>query len=264
MPKLDQIQKIALSGLLLALTIVFTRFLSIQNIPIIPFVRISLGPCLIIFSSLLLGPIYGGIVGGLSDILGIVLVPNALGYGINPFFTVVYTLLGILPWVIYKLVIRIKNEKVLYFFSIGSLSSLFIFLFIFLMIKSDIVLFSKAYHFEWWVKLIILVTTFVFTVATSVGLIFINKYFKNKYKDKLVSPYKVAFISVLSELIVLLILNTIVKQIFFKSDFLIIFFSQAIVFFINIALDTFVISLLSILVSKVFKSKEINLEKERN
>ena len=255
MIKLDHIQKIALSGLLLALTIIFTRFLSIQNIPIIPFVRISLGPCLIIFSSLLLGPIYGGIVGGLSDILGIVLVPSALGYGINPFFTVVYTLLGVLPWVVYQLVKKIKNEKILYFLSVGTLSSLFVFLLFFLIFTSDITLFGKSYHFEWWVKLIILVSSFIFSVATSIGLIFINNYFKKKYEDKLISPYKIAFVSSVSELLVLLIINTIVKQIFFNSDFLIIFFSQAIVYFINIALDTFVISLLSILVSKVFKRK---------
>ena len=89
--KIDSVQRIAIGGLLLALIIIFTRFLSFQNIPLIPFVRISIGPALIIFASLLLGPIYGGIIGGLSDILGILLVPNALGYSINPFFTLIYT-----------------------------------------------------------------------------------------------------------------------------------------------------------------------------
>ena len=61
--KLDTVQKITLSGIFLALVIIFTRFLAIQYIPVIPFVRISLGPALIIFSSLLLGPVYGGIIG---------------------------------------------------------------------------------------------------------------------------------------------------------------------------------------------------------
>lgn len=251
-----------MSGLLLALTIIFTRFLSIQNIPIVPFVRISLGPCLIIFSSLLLGPFYGAIVGGLSDILGIVLVPSALGYGINPAFTVVYAVLGILPWVIYKLVKIIRRENIFYFFSVGTLSSLFVFLLFFFIFKSEITLFGSTYTFVWWTKLIILVTTFILTVATSIGLIFINKYFRKKYSSLSISPYKIAFISVVAELLVLLIANSIVKYVFFRSDFLVIFFSQAIVFFINIALDTFVISLLCILASKVFKNKESNIEKE--
>ena len=103
--------KICFSGLLLALIIIFTRFLSLQNIPVLPFVRISFGPGLIIFASLFLGPIYGGAIGGLSDILGIVLVPSALGYGINPWFTLVYTLLGVLPWCLLKLFNIIKNKS---------------------------------------------------------------------------------------------------------------------------------------------------------
>ena len=62
--KLSQVQKICLSGILLALIIVFTKVLSVQNLPALPFVRISIGPALIIFTSLILGPVYGGSVGG--------------------------------------------------------------------------------------------------------------------------------------------------------------------------------------------------------
>ena len=256
MIKLDPIQKIALSGLLLALTIIFTRFLSIQNIAILPFVRISLGPCLIIFSSLLLGPIYGAVVGGLSDILGIVLVPSMLGYGINPWITAVYTLLGVLPWLIYFLFKRIKHDKIFYILTVSFMGAILLFLIIFLSFVSDITLFGKDYHFEWWLKLIIIVSALILTAATSVGLIFINKFFQKKYQGAYVIPYKIAFVSVLSEFFVLLILNSIVKQYFFQTDFLIIFFSQSIVFFINIALDTFVITLLSMLVKRVFKNRE--------
>ena len=75
--KISQVQKITLSALFLALIIILTRITPLQNIPVIPWIRISLGPALIIFSSLILGPIYGAIVGALSDILGIVLFPNA-------------------------------------------------------------------------------------------------------------------------------------------------------------------------------------------
>ena len=262
MIKLDQIQKIALSGLFLALTIIFTRFLSIQNIPVIPFVRISLGPCLIIFSSLLLGPIYGAVVGGLSDILGIVLVPSALGYGINPWFTIVYTFLGIFPWLIYFLFKKIKQDKIFYILTVSFMACLIIFLIVFLSIVSDITLFGKDYHFEWWMKLIIVFSTIILGGITSVGLIFINKYFRKKYQGTFIFPYKIAFVSVLSEFFILLILNSIVKQIFFDTDFLFIFFSQSIVFFVNISLDTYMITLLSILAKRVFKNRESISEKK--
>ena len=141
MIKTSLIQKITLSGLLLALTIIFTRFLSIQNIPVIPFVRISIGPALIILTSLLLGPICGLVVGAGSDILGIVLVPNALGYSINPLFTVVYGLLGLLPWFIYFLVKRIKNPQISLISFISVVAALTIFVAIFLALNSSITLF---------------------------------------------------------------------------------------------------------------------------
>ena len=110
--KISQVQKITLSALLLALTIILTRITPLQNFPLIPWIRISLGPALIIFSSILLGPLYGAIVGAGSDILGIVLFPNSLGYAINPLFTLVYGLLGVLPWILYILIKRIKNRYI--------------------------------------------------------------------------------------------------------------------------------------------------------
>ena len=256
MPKLSHIQRITLGGLLLALIIILTRFLSIQNIPVIPFVRVSIGPSLIIFASLVFGPIYGGLIGGLSDILGIVLVPNALGYGINPWFTVVYTLLGVLPWCVYKLIKLIKNEKILYILTVSLMASLAVFLTVFLIIVSDITLFGRAYHFEWWAKLIIIVSAFVLTILTSIAILFVNKAIKKKYNNSVISIYQISFVSVAAELIVLLILNSIVKTIFFDTSYLFIFFSQSVVFFINIILDTVVISILSILVHKFFGKKD--------
>lgn len=262
MPKLSHIQRITLGGLFLALIIILTRFLSFQNIPLIPFVRISIGPSLIIFGSLIFGPIYGGIIGGLSDILGIVLVPNALGYGINPWFTVIYTLLGVFPWCVYKLIKLIKNEKILYILSVSLMASLAVFLTVFLGIVSDFTLFGKDYHLDWWVKLIIVASAFVLTILTSIGLLLINKFMKKKYDTGLISIYQISFVSIASQLVVLLILNSIVKTVFFGTDYLIIFFSQAVVFFINVILDTFIISLLSILVNKFFR-KSNNYEDEK-
>ena len=256
--KLDLVQKIALAGILLSLVIIFTRFLSIQNIPVIPFVRISLGPALIMFSSILLGPLFGGIIGGLSDILGIVLIPNSLGYSINPWFTAVYTLLGVIPGLLVYIFDKIKSDLPLKISLVGLLIGLFIFTTVFLIINNEITLFGKTYVFETWQKILIIVLEFVFSSGTVVGIYFLDKLFKKKDKDgKQFFPiYKVTIISVIDELFVLLILNSIVKAFFFETDFLFIFFSQCIVFFINIVLDAFVITNLLNLMKKVLKPRK--------
>lgn len=255
--KIDSVQRIAIGGLLLALIIIFTRFLSFQNIPLIPFVRISIGPALIIFASLLLGPIYGGVIGGLSDILGIILVPNALGYSINPFFTLIYTLLGVLPWCVFKLVNYIKSNKLIYIISISILVSLFIFLTIFLLLNDAIVLFSKQYNFELYQKILIIVICSLLISALSVGIYFIDRYFCHKNKDTYASfsSFKVAFTSIVVELLVLLVLNSIVKMIYFEIDFLVIFFTQSIVFIIDVALDSFIVTLLLYIFNRQVQNK---------
>lgn len=252
--KLSLIQKISLSGILLALIIIFTRILSVQNVPVIPFVRISLGPALIIFSSLLLGPVFGMFIGGLSDILGIVLFPNSLGYGINPWFTLVYAILGLAPGLLVYALKYIKSEKIMFISIVSVLSALFIFVMVFLLINTDITLFGKNYHFEIWHKIVIISVSLVLTIGTILGIYLINKHYKDD--EKRVPIYKVTFISIISEFLILLIANSIVKMIFFETDFLVIVFSQAIVFFINILLDAFVVTNLLELAKRTLKTKK--------
>lgn len=248
------VRQITLSALLLSLTIICTRLLSVQNIPIIPFVRISIGPALIIFTSIFLGPIPGMVVGAASDILGIVLFPNALGYSINPLFTVVYGLLGLLPYFIFKAEKLIKKNSMNFAIITAILGSLFVFVTIFIFLNSSIVLFSKTYSFELWHKFLISGLSLLFSAGTLIGVYFINKHFDKKYGKEKNKTYPIAITSIFVELVILLILNSIVKTIFFEVDFLFIFFSQAIVFFIDIPLNTFIVSLLCTLGEKVIKS----------
>lgn len=247
------VRQITLSALILSLTIICTRLLSIQNIPIIPFVRISIGPALIIFASIFLGPIAGLIIGAASDILGIVLFPNALGYSINPLFTVVYGLLGLLPFFIFKFAKMIKKNSINFAIITAILGSLCAFVTIFMCLNSSIVLFGKTYEFLTWHKALIIVLSWVLSAGTIVALIFTNKHFVKKYGEDTVNVYPIAISATIIELVVMLILNTIVKVMFFEVDFLFVFFAQAVVFFIDIPLNTFVVSLLGVLFKKVVK-----------
>ena len=245
--RISQVQKITLSALLLSLTIILTRMTPLQNFPLIPWVRISLGPALIIFASILLGPIYGAIVGAGSDILGIVLFPNALGYGINPLFTLVYGLLGILPWLIFYLIKKVKNPYI----SLICLGSAMILIYAFLVIfifNSSII--AENYNFELVHKIVIVSVAFILMVLTVLALFLINKYYKQKYGE--IFPIsKIAFVSLISEIVLMLFLNSLVKTITFEVNYWIIFFAQAIVFFIDVPLNTFVVEGLLILSNKI-------------
>ncbi len=251
--KISQVQKITLAALLLALTIILTRITPLQNIPIIPWIRISLGPALIIFSSILLGPIYGAIVGAGSDILGIVLFPNSLGYGINPLFTLVYGLLGTLPWFIFFLVKRIKNQHIplICLIIAGILTYLGL---VYLIFFSELI--NQNYTFETYQKWLIVSIAFALLVGTIISVFFINRFYRKRYGE-IFSPYKIAFVCLASEVLLMLILNSFVKTITFDVNYWIIFFAQAIVFFIDVPLNTFVVEGLLILTNK-FKGNPIN------
>ena len=221
--KISQVQKITLSALLLALTIILTRITPFQSIPVIPWVRVSLGPALIIFASIYLGPLYGAIVGAGSDIL------------------------GILPWLIYTLIKRVKSPQIENICLISAAILIFAAV-VYLMFLSPTI--AANYSFETYQKWLIVSGAFVLLIATIVSIYFINKYYVKKYGE-IFSPYKIAFIVTVSEILLMLLLNSLVKTVTFEVDFWIIFFAQAIVFFVDVPLNTFVVEGLLILANKI-------------
>ncbi len=110
--KLSPIQTISIAAMMLALATVMTclckYFSRIFAVPGIRFARISFGTAIIMFSSLFLGPLYGGVVGFGSDILACLLLPTGT-------YNFVYTLIaiawGVLPWLLFKLFSLIKSDK---------------------------------------------------------------------------------------------------------------------------------------------------------
>ncbi|MFA7574581.1 MAG: folate family ECF transporter S component [Arcobacteraceae bacterium] len=82
-------------GLLIALSIILTRIASIRiAIGGIEGVRIGFGGLPIILGGIMFGPLAGGIVGGVSDILGYIV--NPIG-AYMPHFTLSSALTGIIP-----------------------------------------------------------------------------------------------------------------------------------------------------------------------
>ncbi|SHH17233.1 ECF transporter S component, folate family [Anaerosphaera aminiphila DSM 21120] len=89
-----------------AISIILTRFLS----PMIgESIRIGFGPIPIMLSGIFYGPIIGGLVGFVADIVGVLI--NPMGPSIHPGFTFSSILTGAIPGVMYLIFLKNKGKK---------------------------------------------------------------------------------------------------------------------------------------------------------
>ena len=93
-------RKISFISLFIAMSIVLTRMASIRiAIGGVEGIRIGFGKLPIILGSLMLGPLYGGIIGALSDMVGYIIQPMG---PYMPHFTVISGLAGSLPALLFR------------------------------------------------------------------------------------------------------------------------------------------------------------------
>lgn len=99
-------KKIAYYALLIALNVVLTRVASFR-IPIggVETVRIGLGGFPIVFAGITFGPLAGGIVGAIGDVIGFFISPMG---AYMPHFSLTAALAGIIPGLI---LIKCKDKK---------------------------------------------------------------------------------------------------------------------------------------------------------
>ncbi len=187
-----QVEKVTLAAMLLAVSVILGSITKMISIPHLSFISISFTPAIVVFASLVLGPIYGAVVGGLSDLIPALIMPTG---AYNFLLTIVFVLLGILPWLLEKLTKKIRN-----FFP-------FTYVVIFLLLC---VLGTEAYFFYGtnildqrlsyyspYVKIIILCLSALMDGITIVGLILSDRYYKKKKErfQNLPKPGEIAFIS---------------------------------------------------------------------
>lgn len=127
MNKLTITQKITFSAILLAFGIVSTMVFKMIPMGNFSFLRFSLTPSIVIFSSIWLGPLYGAIVGILSDLLPAFILSQG---AYNPFLSVAYGLLGILPYFLF--VVAKKAPKL--FDNLYAVGSVFLLFFVLLVL----------------------------------------------------------------------------------------------------------------------------------
>ncbi len=102
--KKTNIKRLALSGLLVAAGVILSGALSIPAFPLgVYSIKIGFGMLPVILSGILLGPVYGGMVGGLTDLLQALLFPRG---AYMPWFTVAAVFFGLIPGLYF-----IKKQK---------------------------------------------------------------------------------------------------------------------------------------------------------
>lgn len=255
---MSRIQQISLAGMLLVLTVLGTRIPALFTVSGFGFIRISLGPSLIIFSSILLGPFFGAIIGAGSDILGALIFPSTLGgLNINPFITLMYLVLGILPWLLLFITKRVRHAFNKPWIIYIVMLVLWSFILLFLIFNSQISLYGgKIYTFDLTQKIIILSVSFALMLLMAVSLFFINRHFakKNEIYANIPSPYEVALIAFICEVLIMLLLGSLIKAFMYEIDYLFIFFVQAVVLFIDVPLNTLLVSFILTVYAKVSTS----------
>lgn len=247
---LTMVQKIALAGIFIILIALFQKVFAVNYIPVLPFVRISFGgPALIIFSSILLGPWFGLLVGAASDIVGFYIFDPKL-MGSAPFFqiTFIYALLGFASYFIYKVFQYVKNEKLL----------LTIEVVVFLILLVGVTLFSALdYDVDLSVtyRILIPVISFILLTLTVVTQFLVARFFKKREIN--INVISTGFACFVIEMTIMLAFGVLMKYWAFSgSTFLVILVSQIIVSFFNIPLNTFLVSYIMYLSNKLIRQRK--------
>lgn len=241
--RLSVTQKICLAGLFIAIVTILQKVLAINYIPIIPFLRISLGgPAIIIFSSIFLGPIYGLAIGAASDVLGyFIFDPKNMTF--FPQITAIYALLGFLSFFIFWLFKRVKNSKLMLL--IEGLSFLLILggITAYLFLNPNLQLYGSSYSLLLWQK--ILIPSLIFVILS--GLFVSSILFEKKYNRENIpmNPIAISFSCFVIEVLVMILFGTLMKGLAFGFEtYPMILICQLVVMTINVPLNTWLLILL--------------------
>lgn len=238
---MSNLQKICLAGLFTALVTILQKVLAVNYLPGFLFIRFSFGgPGLIIFSSILLGPFYGLLIGTASDILGY-FVFDMSGAGWWPQVTLTYALLGFFSYFVFWGIKGIKNKKVIMIIETVCFVALIAFVAFYLFKIADV---------DTWVKIVIPWSIAILIIGLSIFVFIFDKKVKLKVGYNV---FQISLCSFILELIILLGFGTVMKAWAFGwESFLVILAAQSVVMFFNIVVDTIVISLLLNATKKYF------------
>ena len=214
MKKTFTIRNITSAAVLTALSIISTMVFKLIPMGELPFLRFSLTPSIIMFASLALGPFYGAVVGALGDFIPAMVAPTGT---YNFFITIVYAILGVLPWIFEKITRKFRSSlkpPFAVFTTMGViLAGLVAALFLTDFVGGKVFKGDSALV----VKFIILGIMVFVSVACCISIALTNRRFEQKlleYSD-IPSPNETALISLLREFFVMTLLKSLAFFVFY-------------------------------------------------
>lgn len=239
------IQKIALGGLFIALACILNKVLAINYISVVPFVRISFGGiAIIIFASYLLGPIYGMLIGGLSDILGYFIF-DIKAYPWFPTITLTYVLLGFCAPILIYFVKKIKNINVLRIITYSSMFAFLLLTSLYLIICDKAIVFENVYTIDLWIKILFPTLSLFLYITMVVVCELLYKKQKQSAVQIDINIFQLVFSCFILDVFIITLFGSLMKAIAFGLDlFLIILFCQVLTMFFNVTFNTIVLNLL--------------------
>ncbi|MCQ2786812.1 MAG: ECF transporter S component [Bacilli bacterium] len=253
--KLSILQRMTFTAMMIAVYMVATRFIMV---PVTQAVRLSAGVAILIFSSILLGPISGAVVGIAGDLIGIVISPY-LGMAYNPLMTVSYGLMGATPGLLMMLFRKVKAKDLIYsimFFIL--LAVIVISLTVYMATANEITLFDHLFTINLAARIVVPIIAFILMGLFALFTYFLNRRFKKRREEypNLPSPYQISFIVVVIEVVFTLFINVFAKMWMIEMTFETIFFPSLFIAFIYLPANTLIVTYLSLLAVKVVRTRE--------
>lgn len=237
--------RLTTSSLLIALSIVLQRFFVFPAGPSV--YRISLANVPIIFASLIMGPLYGGVVGALSDLTGTLLFPVG---SFLPWPLISATLYGVLPFLLIEGIRRIpKVIKTILFHVVAIAVYVFVVVYIF---KNNQALYWSDSSGEKYLEFSPLFKILFLTVISLLGLVLSGSITWLQIKNKDTPPNEItwrvvdlAFALLITRIILDVVFATIWKKTVMGADYAISIFFHTIILLILVPLETFILTLIS-------------------
>ena len=239
---LSVVQKICLAGLLTALATVCQKVFAINYIPVVPFLRISFGgPAVIIFASIFLGPIYGMVVGAVSDLFGyLVFDPKTMGF--FPQITAIYLVLGFVPYFIYNFLKAKSTNKAMLIAKYSLIVLLYTAVALYICLNNEIKLYGTTHTMTLTIRISCLVGMALLTIISEIFILLIRKQNRLKNIDFNIDSLNIALIII--EVLVMVLFGTLMKGFAFGFEtYPAILLCQVVVMFVNIPLNLFLVSL---------------------
>lgn len=208
----SNVEKITFSAMLVAIAVALGTISKFISIPHLGFITFSFTPTIVVFASLCLGPFYGAIVGALADLLPAFLYPTG---AYNFILTIVFTLLGIIPWCMERLTRLIRNKVPFLPFVIGLLL-IAICLEIYFFYGTEL-LDKRLSYFGEYIKIILLCLSLIVSFTSIAGLILSQKYYAKRKEELegLPLPSEIAFISAFNEICLLVFFKGLAYYLYF-------------------------------------------------